>query len=247
VEGYGFAGRGAEGAGFTKFVAGFGGGWMGDGAVVGLRGRGIVVVRWVSGADALVGDVVGGLMDVGWGDLSATGVFIGAAGAGLTDATSGCDSGIEVVVGAAGVGCNGAVVGDIVSFTATDAPGSGLSTFADCAFFKVPLTRTSSNILLVVGVTGVACGGVTVGFGASFFGAAFVVFAGVFFSFFGSTGLSFTTALVAAFFAALLFASTAGDVPASSATTFFGRPRFLTAGGSTVASEDIVAPQLAPK
>ena len=169
--------------------------------------------------------------------MSATGVFVGAAGVNL----------IEVVVGAAGVGCDGAVVGDIVSFTAADAPVSGVSSFADCAFFKVPLARTSSNILLVVGVTGVACGGVTVGFGASFFGAALVDFAGVLFSFFDSTSFSFTTALVAAFFAALLFASTAGDVPASSATTFFGRPRFLTAGGSTVASEDIVALQLTLK
>jgi hypothetical protein len=57
VEGYGFAGRDAGGTGFTKFVAGFSGGWTGDGAEAGLRGRGIVVVRWVGGADALVCDV----------------------------------------------------------------------------------------------------------------------------------------------------------------------------------------------
>jgi hypothetical protein len=119
VEGQGFAGRGAEGAGFAKEVEGFGGGWTGDGAVAGLRGRGIVVVRWVGGVDfgteeGCVGDVIGDLVVGDCDGASDTGVLVGAAGVGLAAAALGCNSGIEVLVGAAGVGCNGPVTGGIV-------------------------------------------------------------------------------------------------------------------------------------
>jgi hypothetical protein len=99
--------------------------------------------------------------------------------------------------------------------------------------------------LLVAGVTGVGCCAVTVGLGASFFGAAFVGFASVFFSFLASATFSFTTALGAAFFIAGSVVFTTGTGPASSATAFFGRPRFLTAGGSTIVFVDIAATQLA--
>jgi hypothetical protein len=122
------------------------------------------------------------------------------------------------------------------------------ATFADCAFFNVPFACASSSILLVDGVTGVGCSGAIVEWGASFFvgaAAAFVLFATVFFSFLTSTTFSFPLAFVATFFIVVLSTSAAGVVPASSGTTFFGRPRFLTTGGSVVDPEDILAVQLA--
>ena len=111
--------------------------------------------------------------------------------------------------------------------------------------FSVPVARTFSNILLVVGVMGVACVGVVVAFGASsfFFPAAFVLFAAVFF--FASVSFGLGTVFVEVFIAAVFFASaTTGVVPASSAITFLGRPRFLTAGGSTAVAVDMAAGQL---
>jgi hypothetical protein len=127
------------------------------------------------------------------------------------------------------------------------------TTFADWAFFNVPFACTSFSILLVDGVTGVGCSGAIVEWGASFFvgaaaaaaAAAFVLFATVFFSFLTSTTFSFPLAFVATFFIVVLSTSAAGVVPASSGTTFFGRPRFLTTGGSFVDPEDILAVQLA--
>jgi hypothetical protein len=75
--------------------------------------------------------------------------------------------------------------------------------------------------------------------------AAFALFATVFFSFLTSTGFAFPLVFAATFFIVALLASAAGTAPASSVTTFFGRPRFLIAGGSFVDPVDIVAAQLA--
>ncbi|KAF1939091.1 hypothetical protein EJ02DRAFT_457235 [Clathrospora elynae] len=122
------------------------------------------------------------------------------------------------------------------------APVSG-NPFAGDAALNVPVALTCSNILLVTGVTDAACCGATIGFSASFF----AVFTAVFFSFFGSTIFSFATTFVAAAFftEAAFFASTAGVFPASSATTFFGRPRFFIVDGSAVVVvDDMLATQL---
>jgi hypothetical protein len=136
----------------------------------------------------------------------------------------------------------------------TLASASFSTTFSGCfAFFSVPLASTSSNILLVDGVTGVACAGAIADLGAIFFpaatvavvaGAVFPLFVATFFSFLTSTTFSFVLGFAAAFFTAALLAATSGVVPASSATTFFGRPRFLIAGGSIVGFEDIATVQL---
>jgi len=140
--------------------------------------------------------------------------------------------------------------GAAVFFSVLDACFS--TTFAACAFFNVPFACTSSNILLVEGVTGVGCSAAIGDWGASFFAAGvaagatvFALFATVFFSFLTSTGFAFSAGFAATFFTATLLASTAGIGPASSATTFFGRPRFLTAGGSVGGGDAIVAVQLA--
>lgn len=138
----------------------------------------------------------------------------------------------------------------------TLASASFATTFSGCfAFFSVPLASTSSNILLVDGVVGVACAGAIADLGAIFFpaatvavvvvGAVFPLFVATFFSFLTSTTFSFVLGFAAAFFTAALLAATSGVVPASSATTFFGRPRFLIAGGSIVGFEDIADVQLA--
>jgi hypothetical protein len=125
---------------------------------------------------------------------------------------------------------------------------------------KAPVARTSSMILLVVGaagvgcctvaatfgattsffvISGVTCGTVGLGFGTSFFATVFIC-AGAFFS---ATLSLVTAAFALGFFTVVFFPSTC-IVPASSAMTFFGRPRFLTAGGAIVVVVDIVECQL---
>jgi len=160
-------------------------------------------------------------------------------------AAAGFDSDDAGFVGGSWVwGCGGAVFLSVL-----DACFS--TTFAACAFFNVPFACTSSNILLVDGATGVGCSGATADWGASFFAAGvaggvivFALFATVFFSFLTSTGFAFPAGFAATFFTAALLASAAGIAPASSATTFFGRPRFLTAGASLGGGDAIVAVQL---
>jgi hypothetical protein len=166
-------------------------------------------------------------------------------------------------VGIAGFDWDGAGFGGVVAWVCdgvalllfTPASTSFSTAFLDCcALFKVPFACTSSNILLVDGETGVAWSGAMVDWTAIFFltvltvvasaATVFPLFAATFFSFLTSTTLSFAIAFAATFFTAALLAATSGVGPASSATTFFGRPRFLTAGGSIGGFEDIVVIQL---
>ena len=120
-----------EVVGLEKRGYGFGGGGgeMGEGAFVGCDGRGIVVGRWVVGA------------------------VVGFGGGGFVDAdTAGFDGGdAGFVVGSWVWGCGAAVFLSVLDATFS-------TTFAaDCAFLNVPFACTSSNILLVEGVTGVGC------------------------------------------------------------------------------------------
>jgi hypothetical protein len=137
---------------------------------------------------------------------------------------------ILLVAGVAGVGCF-AAAGFAVAFTA--------------AFFGL----VAFGIVLLGGVTGAGWRvAVVTGLGASFFATVFGrAGAGAFFSL---TTFSLTAAgllvLAALFVLACLAPATllsSEIVPASSAT-FFGRPRFLTAGGSIVLAVDIVGGQL---
>lgn len=254
--GYGFEGRrGGEaeeegGAGEAKVVPEVLE-VCGEGAVRGERGSGMVVVRGRGeGVGLGLGGVVGfvGIEGVGCAaGVAFTGgmlVLVDTAGVALVD-------GIDVLVGAAGVGCAGVVfvsTGFGVDATAFFTPSLAAAVLGST--FSVPLALTSSSILLVVGVTGVACFDVAIVLGASFGEAAAFAFTGAFFSnfsFFSLTTLtlSFLTTAAAAAATAAFFTSTGTGSPASSATTFFGRPRFLTAGGSVVGVEDIALGQLA--
>jgi hypothetical protein len=120
----------------------------------------------------------------------------------------------RVVVVGVGVGCGGTCGGRVVE-----------------GRFRVPVVRTESRIVLVVGTGGVFCRIVATGFGASFLaGAAFFAFVA-----------PLWTAVV---FPATGFCSSTALAPASPGTVFFGRPRFLMAGGSIVVVGDIVTSQL---
>ena len=204
--------------------------------VVGLEKRGYGFAAEGGGGETGDGAFVGcegrGIV-VGRG---VVGVVVAFGGVGLVDAGVGFDAGLVVAFWDGG--CGGAVFLSVL-----DACFS--TTFAACAFFNVPFACTSSNILLVDGVMGVGCSGVTTDWGASFFAAGVAAGATVFFSFLTSTGFAFPAGFAATFFTAALLASTAGVAPASSATTFFGRPRFLTAGASLGGGDAIVAIQLA--
>jgi len=125
---------------------------------------------------------------------------------------------------------------------------------AECDF-NVPFARTASNILLDVGVACCPVADAAASCSASFVAVAcassnIVLFAGAdgvvcCAVFFGFTALSFTTALFGeALFASVFFVSIA-IVSACPGVTFFGRPRFLTAGGSVAVVADIVGSQLA--
>jgi hypothetical protein len=99
----------------------------------------------------------------------------------------------------------------------------------------------ASGIVLLGGVTGAGWrAAVVVGLGASFFATVFGR-AGAFFSL--STFALTAGVFVLACLTPIVFPSLA-IVPASSATTFFGRPRFLTAGGSVEVAVDIARGQL---
>lgn len=249
------------------FGGGGGGGcWIGDGAESGSRGRGIVVVRcWGSGVEAVigtVGDVVGSVGAAGMvlgGDVVVVGGVMGFDGAGATGFDAGDTAGFvgvgrgervgsDVFVDAIGVtledrmtvpvGVAGSTCGD-AAFGVVVARGcEGLFAPVADADFKVPVARTCSSILLVAGVPGVVCFEAIGAWGASLAGVAAFVRPDVFFSFFGSTIFSFVTAFTTGFFTTAFFTSTAGAGPASSATTFFGRPRFLVMGASTAAVVD---------
>ena len=179
-------------------------------------------------------------------------------------AAAGCTSGIVLLVGVAGVGGNGLSTGGGVAgwgFAAASFIVLALAfevSVVAMRFFSVPVARTSSMIRLVTGAAALTACAITVGAGAgvgtgagggaSFFvaaAAAFVVRAGAFFSFSTLTAFSFSftsATLALALLVAAFFTSTAG-VPTSSATTFFGRPRFL-AGASTGVVTDMLRAQL---
>lgn len=244
-------GRGVTGAGFAK-MRGLERCW-GEGATVGLRGRGMVVVRGVCVCACVDAGVGADVCVEGVGAAcGAAAVVGGVEGGGIVGFAADCGGiavGIEVLEGVAGVGCDGiAFSGDDLGCDkgAFSAPAGFLvldvvPVVAD-AVFNVPVFFTCSNILLAAGVVGVGCCGDATVLGASFFTVVF--FAGAFFSFFAST--SFCLGAGFAFPTAAFFTSATGTVSASSATTFFGRPRFL-AGGGSVAGVDggILATQLA--
>lgn len=236
-------GRSVAGAGFARENGGLAR-WWGDGARAGLKGRGMVVARDVSGSG-------GG--DGGVGVDAGVAATVGGAEGGMMGMSAGCggfSAGIEVLDGVAGVGC------DEIGFEGDGLgcdEGVGFSTagllvlvvfpVAVEAFFNVPVFFTCSNILLVADVAGVGCSGDVTVFGASFFTAVF--FAGAFFSFLASTSFCFGAAFVEVFPTVVFFTSATGTSPTSSATTFFGRPRFFTTGGSTLGvAVGIIATQL---
>lgn len=170
-------------------------------------------------------------------------------------AGSGFVSGIVGLDGAAGVGFAVSTTAgcDVVVFETAGASAF----FADFAVVfaacNVPVALTSSNILLVsgvIGTTGSASAAAFAAFGASFFAAAVLVVRVVVFFSFASFTVSFSTfstfstfSFPAATFALALFVAgfltVSATGPASSATTFLGRPRFLGGGGSTSALDGI--------
>lgn len=223
-------GREALGAaGAAKAVREVGVACFGEGARNGEEGRGMVVVRWLGRRR---GDVVG---FAAW-DCEGLGddvVVVVVVVVGFKNVDFDCivpvartSSRILLVVGVTGVGCCAAA-------------GFGRATSCFAASMASVTVALSSTVLFA-GVTGVACRVVVVGFGASFFAVVFVR-AGAFFAF---STFSLTAGLfVLALLTPVVFAAVA-IVPASSVTTFFGRPRFLTAEGSIVVVLDIVRGQL---
>lgn len=158
---------GALGAGSANATRGLGGPVIGEGAVSGLRGRGIVVARGVGGmmfARSLGAEVVGGI--TGFEVNSSTGCWTGDS------VSSGVAPGFaKGAFAAAGkMGATGAGPGTGGMKDCSGSVGGG----AD-ELLNVPVALTSSRILLLVGVTGVACctvfvwAGAALGASASFF------------------------------------------------------------------------------
>lgn len=139
--------RGARGAGSAKATRGLGGSELGDGAVSGLRGRGMVVALGLGGimfARSFGEALVGGIM--GFGGTSSRGCWIGATGAGPQMGGM--------------VGCSGCSRG-------SDCGRGVLSAFmveldVAAGLRKVPAALTLSKMMLLVDVTGVPCCGVVV-------------------------------------------------------------------------------------
>jgi hypothetical protein len=90
----------------------------------------------------------------------------------------------------------------------------------------------------------VLCGGVVCRVVASFGAIVFAVRAGAFFSFSVLPAFPLpTAAFIPVFFVSIVFPAVA-IVFATSAATFFGRPRFFAAGGSVTVFVDIARVQL---
>lgn len=193
---------------------------------LGEGGRGMVVVRW-------------GNLDEGGkfeGEGGEDGVFEGGGVAGGRFMVPVARTWERILLdpGAAGEGWWAVVAG-----------GFGIADSFDIVAlaFCVPMLRAASTGVLfaATGDGGLVRGGAT-GFGASFFAATFfIIRAGAFFSL-----MAFSLPLAAFVLAIFTPAGCCGvtTVPASSATTFFGRPRFFKAGGSIVVVMDIAADQL---
>jgi len=219
-----------EGAGGAKVVA--------DGARRGVRGRGMVVVRW--GWGCLEGWCGG---EEGCGLVAVVGV--GRAGVGVDEEacfgvwrcdfdSAECDFNVPF----ARTWSNILLVDGVACCPVADAAASSSATF-------VAVACASSNIVLFAGADGVVCCAVATVFGASFVGAGLVFAGRAGAVFFGFTALSLATALFAGALLASVFFTSNAIAPASPGVTLLGRPRFLTAGGSVAVVADIGGGQLA--
>lgn len=206
-------------------------GCFGEGARRGARGRGMVVVRWVGfGVDCCCAGETDGFVVVEVGGVLEGFVVVGGDAIFIVPVAR-TWSRILLDAGAAGVGCFAVVVAERFG-TAAVAAGTIFCVPVLCAAFTG----------VVFAATGVGVAVRATGFGASFFAATvFGVRAGAFFSL--TTFSLFVVAFVLAIFTPAGCCGIA-TVPAFSTTTFFGRPRFFTTGGSIVVIVDIATVQL---